>query len=822
MLKAHLNPTVPSVFVKLKHLFGSFSFAVCAFRLPFITPYHYGCTRHATRESRRQNARLLHKSGSGHGMLSVAGPFSLTALLCGLLTLLPSATVCGANENGNAQYVDPFIGTEGGGNVFPGACVPFGMVKLGPDCGNMEWNAGWAPDGNIHGFSHTHVSGTGGGCKYGNILMLPMTGVIDLSDYSSPRKNEQASVGEYSVELTRYGTSARLTALDRAALHEYTFPAATDSRILFDMGSCLALKMCETQKVIGSEVRILSPTELEGYTRVRGGWNEGEAYTVYFHAETDTPAVSFGTWKDGKTEPGKESQFDSGQKTGAYMTFNTTAGQKIRVRVGISYISCGRASANMRQVDTWDFDKVKAETTAKWNRVLDKVELDGDKNDKVKFYTALYHCYLQPTDKTGENPKWTSAEPNYDDFYAIWDTFRATHPLFTILTPSRQADMLRSLIDIWRNDGYMPDARSGNDNGRVQGGSNCDILFADAIVKGVEGVDYEAGLQAMLKNAEVPPGGDERKEGRGGLNDYNTLGYVSAATERCLTRTLEYSNCDFAIATVANRLGKNDIADRYYRKASNWQNTWNDDIECLGHKGFAWPRERDGSFLAEDKYTVLTGGGWENPTYETFSFELSMYVPHDMKSLIARCGGQERFTQRLDTFFTHNNGDQRWLIGMYQIANEPGFLAPSLYNYVNRQDKTARLVRYILADRYKTTRDVIPGNDDSGSMSAWYVFHSLGFYPNAGQDVYLVSSPVFRKATLHLENGRTLRITARNNSDRNIYVQSVRLNGKPLGNNWFRHSDIKDGGTLEFVMGPEPSGWSRNGVLPPSMSDTVK
>lgn len=755
-------------------------------------------------------------------MLSVAGPFSLTALLCGLLTMLPSATVCGANENGNASYVDPFIGTEGGGNVFPGACVPFGMVKLGPDCGNMEWNAGWAPDGNIHGFSHTHVSGTGGGCKYGNILMLPMTGVIDLSDYSSPRKNEQASVGEYSVELTRYGTSARLTALDRAALHEYTFPAAADSRILFDMGSCLALKMCETQKVIGSEVRILSPTELEGYTRVRGGWNEGEAYTVYFHAETDTPAASFGTWKDGKTEPGKESQFDSGQKTGAYMTFNTTAGQKIRVRVGISYISCGRARANMRQVDTWDFDKVKAEATAKWNRVLDKVELDGDKNDKVKFYTALYHCYLQPTDKTGENPKWTSAEPNYDDFYAIWDTFRATHPLFTILTPSRQADMLRSLIDIWRNDGYMPDARSGNDNGRVQGGSNCDILFADAIVKGVEGVDYEAGLQAMLKNAEVPPGGDERKEGRGGLDDYNTIGYVSAATERCLTRTLEYSNCDFAIATVANRLGKNDIADRYYRKASNWQNTWNDDIECLGHKGFAWPRERDGSFLAEDKYTVLTGGGWESPTYETFSFELSMYVPHDMKSLIARCGGQERFTQRLDTFFTHNNGDQRWLIGMYQIANEPGFLAPSLYNYVNRQDKTARLVRYILADRYKTTRDGIPGNDDSGSMSAWYVFHSLGFYPNAGQDVYLISSPVFRKATLHLENGRTLRITARNNSDRNIYVQSVRLNGKPLGNNWFRHSDIKDGGTLEFVMGPEPSEWSRNGVLPPSMSDTIK
>lgn len=720
---------------------------------------------------------------------------------------------------GHARYVDPYIGVEGEGHVFPGVCAPFGLVKLGPDCGNKDWNAGWNPDGNVHGFSHTHVSGTGGGCKYGNVLMLPLTGDIHLADYSSPRANEQVALGEYKVELTRYRTAARLTALDKVGFHEYTFPANGDSKILFDLGSCLALQMCETQQLVGSEVRVLSNTSLEGYTRVRGGWNEGEAYTVYFYAESDTPAASFGTWKGDRLMPGIDSQFDSGEKTGAYFSYRTSEGQKIRVRVGISFISCGKARENLSQVDSWDFDRIRAQLVEEWNEILNKVEVDGDEEDKVKFYTALYHCYLQPTDKTGENPKWISAEPNFDDYYAIWDTFRATHPLFTLLTPSVQTAMVRSLIDIYRYEGYMPDGRSGNDNGRVQGGSNSDVVIADALVKGLEGIDYEAGLQAMLKNAEVPPGGNEQKEGRGGLPDYNALGYVSSAYERCLTRTFEYSNCDFAIATVAERLGKKDIAQKYYRKASNWQNIWNDRITALGHSGFAWPRERDGRFWPADQYNVFTGGGWSSPTYETFSFELSFYVPHDMKELIHKCGGEEKFVQRLDTFFTDKRNDQRWFLGLFQIANEPGFLVPSLYNYANRQDKTAAIVRHILEHRYKTTRDGIPGNDDSGSMSAWYVFHSLGFYPNAGQDVYLISSPVFRSATVHLENGKTLRVVAKKNSDKNIYVQSVTLNGQKLTRNWFRHADISQGGTLEFVMGSKPSDWDRDGVRPPSMSD---
>lgn len=447
-----------------------------------------------------------------------------------------------------SKYVDPYIGVDGGGNVFPGPCVPFGMVKLGPDCGNKDWNAGWDPTGNIHGFSHVHVSGTGGGCKYGNILMLPITGAIQLNDYSSPRSEEAIALSSYSVKLDRYNTQARLTALSKSGFHEYTFPESNDSKIIIDLGSFL--QSHEKQMLVGSEVRILSDTEVEGYSRIRGGWNEGGPYTVYFYARFDTPAKETGTWKSNRLYPGKLSQTDTNEKTGAYFTYQTVKGQKVCAQVGISFMGTNKAKANLEEMKSWNFEEVRNTAVNQWNEILSKVQLTGSEENKKIFYTAMYHSFLQPVNRTGENPKWASDEPYYDDYFAIWDTFRATHPLFTLLVPSIQTDMIRSLIDIYKHDGYMPDARSGNDNGRVQGGSDCDILIADAMVKGLKGIDYETALQSMIKNAEIAPGGDERKEGRGGIDDYNTLGYVSTRHERAGSRTFEYANCDFAIATV--------------------------------------------------------------------------------------------------------------------------------------------------------------------------------------------------------------------------------------------------------------------------------
>lgn len=728
-------------------------------------------------------------------------------------------------EKDYTRYVDPFIGADGGGYAFPGAALPSGMVKVGPDCNELTENSGWDANGNIVGFSHTHLNGSGGGCKYGNILFMPAVGTVNPNDYASPRANEYAEVGLYSVDLTRYNTSVRLSACEHAAIHEYTFPATDQAHVLMDMGSFLS--SFERQEFVGSEVRILSDTEVEGYSRIRGGWNMGRAYTVYFYARFDSPATAYGTWKSGERSPGTGSQYDSNEKTGAWLTFDTRETRTVRVKVGISYMGENKAQENMKEIPGWDLDQVREEAVGKWNKILGQIRVEGGSEENRKiFYTSVYRIFLQPTNYKGENPVWLSDKPYYGDYHAIWDTYRATHPFITLLRPSLEADMVESLVDIYRYDHYMPDARSSHDNGRTQGGSNCDMLVADALVKGVKGIDYETAFQAMLKNATVPPGDDERKQGRGGLPDYNRIGYVSTSFERCGTRTLEYSANDYAIATVAKRLGKNELYEQYRQKAASWENLWNPDIESFGFKGFIWPRHGDGTWMDTTEFDVFASGSFEHPFYETFSWEYSFYVPHDMKRLIEKTGGREAFAKRLDTYFTRSFPGKRddllfytRLVGMCQISNEPSFLTPSLYCYVNQPWKTAKIVRQILATQYNSTRSGVPGNDDSGSMGAWYAFHALGFYPNAGQDVYLISSPVFPKVILTLENGKQVVITAKNADEKHIYIQSCRFNGKPFNNCWFRHNDIVNGATIEFVMGDRPSSWAANGELPPSMSN---
>ena len=723
------------------------------------------------------------------------------------------------------KYVDPFIGTDGGGNVYPGPCMPNGMIKPGPDCGKLDWNAGWDPSGKIVGFSHTHVNGTGGDCKYGNILFMPTVGDVDIKDYSSPRENEHGEVGLYSVDLKRYNTSVRFSSTNSTTLHEYTFPATTKANVLIDMGSLLT--SYTGQFFVGSEVRILSDTEVEGYSRVREGWNRGRAYTVYFYARFDRPAISRGTWKNGQIFSNMMEQDDENKKTGAYFTFNTRDNKKVKVKVSISFMGVNKARNNSQEINTWNVEDVRVNTVSAWNKILSQVKVEGNNEvDKRIFYSSVYRIFLAPTNRTGENPLWKSDKSYFDDYYAIWDTYRATHPFITLLRPSLQAGMIESLIDIYRYDDYMPDARSGNDNGLTQGGSNCDMLIADALAKGIKEIDYKTALKAMLKNAEVPPGDNERKQGRGGLWDYNRLGYVSTDFERSCSRVLEYANNDFAISQVAKALGETAIYEKYKKKACSWENLWKDDVESLGFKGFIWPRKSDGAWLSSDEFDVFSTGSFEKPFYETFPWEYTFYVPHDMKRLIEKCGGSETFANRLDAYFTQPFGGKRddmqlyvTFIGMCQISNEPAFLNPSLYSYVNMPYKTAKIVRGILATQYNTTKKGLPGNDDSGSMGAWYAFHALGFYPNAGQDVYLISSPLFPKVTITLENGKKVVITSKNANKKNIYIQSCLLNGKPLNNCWFRHGDIANGATFEFVMGDKPSLWATNGELPPSMSD---
>ena len=724
------------------------------------------------------------------------------------------------------QFVDPFIGTKGDGNTFPGASLPYGMVKLGPDCGNKRSNSGYIPDEIIHGFSHTHVSGTGGGAKYGNILVMPFTGPFDLSNITSESDSVTASPGYFSAELKTSNIKAEMTVSHSVGFHKYSFNENIENGILIDAGSFLGENHCcgEAQYLIGSEIRIISDTQIEGYSKVRGGWNKGAEYTVFFTALFDTPADNFGVWKNGKVKMGEKTMHDSGEKTGAYFTYKNTESKTVKVKVGISYISTGKSLENIKkEIPHWNFDKTHKKAVEKWNDVLNNIKIDGaSKEQQTIFYTALYHTMLMPTDRTDENPKWTSDEPYYDDYYAIWDTFRATNPLLTLIQPEREADIVRSLIDIYKYEGYMPDSRSGNSSGRTQGGSNCDMVVVEAYLKGLKGIDFEKAYEAMVKNAEIPPGGNQQKVGRGGINQYIELGYVPAEYEpqqdsptlhtpklydRAGTRTLEYSANDWAIALMARGMGKTDDYLKYKKRASNWANLWNGQINSQGVSGFIWPKTKMGKWVKD--YSVTKGGSWGNFFYEANAWEYSLYVPHDVKSLIDFCGGRDSFISRLDVFFTN---------GHFQVSNEPSFFTPCLYAYAGRQDKTNSTIRSIIKKNYTAAQDGIPGNDDAGSMSAWVIFNLIGFFPNAGQDVYILTSPHFERVSINMGENKVLKIITHNYSNKNIYIEKATINGNALDQSWFKHDDIKDGATIEFFMADIPSDFGKEN-LPPSLND---
>jgi predicted alpha-1,2-mannosidase len=736
------------------------------------------------------------------------------------------------------RYVDPFIGTQGGGNTFPGASLPFGMVKAGPDCGNLDSNSGYHPTDPVRGFSQVHVSGTGGGPKYGNILVYPFAGDVNLDDYGSPRGKEVAKAGYYAAELTAGNILAELTCTRKTAFHRYTFKNEGKSGILIDLGKFLGRNSCcfEAQELAGSEVEILSDKEIQGYSRVRGGWNTGGPYTVYFYAIFDTPAASFGTWKSGKAHVTNRTEFDSGEPVGAWFGYNCKAGQVIGIKIGISFISASKAKANcLIEAGAMNFDQAMTAARNSWMEYLGRVIIETPSViEKTKFYTAIYHSLLMPADRTGENPLWHSGQPYYDDFYCIWDTFRSNHPLMLLIAPEKQAEILNALIDIYEHEGYMPDARSGNSNGRTQGGSNSDMLVAEAILKELPGLDYEKAYRSMIKNAEVAPGGDERMVGRGGISDYNTIGYVSTDFERAGSRTVEYAANDYAIALSAKKLGKETDYQKYLKRSANWQNLWKP-VEHDGATGFIMPRKADGSwdedyrdkewswymetppgdlgmipyrdipekYLRKDPFTPLTGGSWMDFFYESQSWEYSLYVPQDVPGLISKCGGREAFVKRLNTFFSK---------GYFNINNEPGFLTPCLYNYAGRPDRTSEVVRGLMKQYYSDKPAGLPGNDDSGAMSSWFAFHCMGFFPVAGQDLYLISTPHFSRTIMSIGQDKKLIIIAENLSEKNIYIQSATLNGEPFDQCWFRHSDISEGATLKLVMGPKPGSWGTQGI----------
>lgn len=734
-------------------------------------------------------------------------------------------------QNQLHNYVDPMIGSEGDGRVFVGPSCPYGMVKPSPDC-TVSPNSGWLPlPKEVTGFSQVHVSGTGGGPKYGNIQIMPFSGTLDKLDQTSYREKENVKLGYYETVFKENQIKTEITTAEKVSFYRITYPENTSKNLKIDPGFFLGENpepnAREAQQFVGSQIEIVSDTEVRGYSRIRGGWNNGRAYTVCFWAVFDQPIAKYVTWKDGKFSSNQSAQFDSGKKTAALLSFGKEGKQELNVKIGISFLSELKAKNNIEaEIPHWNFNTVLSSLENKWEQLLSRIKLSSDTSDEYKkmFYTGLYHTMIMPVNRTGENPLWTNDEPYYDDFYCIWDTFRSSSPLITLIDPKRQVEIVNALLNIYKREGYLPEGRSGNDNGRTQGGSNAEVVLADAFVKNLKGIDYELALKAMIKDATVPPGGNEEKEGRGGLLDYLRLGYVPFGTDRAGNRTMDYAYNDYNIATVAKGLKHTAIYDRYIKQSEYWKNLWRDDYENNGAKGFIMPKDASGNWLDDVvfgeskiqkptyKYTpTITESPWYVCHwcvffYEGTSWEYSLSVPHDIPAIVAKSGGDLAFKNRLDTFFDAK---------LYDVSNEPSFLAPTMYHWIGKPYLSSDRIRQIIKDNFNTSREGLPGNDDSGAMSSWLAFHMMGLYPNAGQPYYLLNTPLIKEITLQFEEGKSFKITAKKMSDKNKYIKSALLNGKPYNKAWILHEDIVKGGELIFEMGSKPSAWGTT-ILPPT------
>ncbi|KAI9743063.1 MAG: hypothetical protein M1818_003358 [Claussenomyces sp. TS43310] len=711
------------------------------------------------------------------------------------------------------------------------------MVKLGPDLLNSGTDSysGYLDNGNFSGFSMMHESGTGGAPKYGTVSQLPLVGQISdpLSNITVGRAaDDESSVGYYKAQ-TNDDVVVELAATARAGMYQYTFPSGgTDNNILVDVSHVLPSFRGQGlgQGYNGGSFEIFSDNHYEGSGIYNNGWNRSPDWQIYFcgYFNATPSAAQVYTATDGESVQVPSGSVNSTDPTaiGGLFTFNATS---FSSRVGISWISTQQACSNVQsQIPTnTSFSAVVQETKDVWNdNVLSKITTTSDNSTNLELlYTSLYFMNLLPTNKTGENPGWTSTEPYYDDIFTLWDLFRCSTALLQVVQPDVYEEHIRSMIDIWRNEGYLPDARSSNYNGRVQGGTNADNVLADAYVKGVRGnVNWTDGYAAMVKDAEVTPVNTDppdpmapdasTKEGRGALPDWLQYGFITPTYTRAASRAVDYAANDFGLYQVAAGLGNTDDADKYLNRSRNWRNHWNPDLQSIGYSGFIVPRNVSG-FIDTDPLT--DSGYWGDPYYEASSWSYSWTDIHDMAKLIDYMGGNDTFYSRLETMFTPGaNPGSSGII--FDPTNEPTFNVPYLYNYINRQDRSVFHSRAI-AKLYGTGSNGLPGNSDAGAMQTFLLWNMIGLYPVTGQTTFLIHAPWFADLHLDLGGGRALDITATGgdgNGDADYYVQSLVVNNQTWSRNWLVWDDVfATGGHLNFVLGSDPVAWDV-GDVPPS------
>jgi predicted alpha-1,2-mannosidase len=732
------------------------------------------------------------------------------------------------------QYVNPLIGTQKMGHTYPGATVPFGSVQLSPDTDtipiftNGKYNpdvykycAGYNYDDyTIVGFSHTHFSGTGHS-DLGDFLIMPTVGALQLNPGTKDapqngfrsrfsHSTEVVKPDYYKVKLEDDNIIAELTTTTRVGFHQYTFPKSDSAHIILDLIHGI---YNYDDKNVWTFLRVENDTLVTGY-RQTSGW--ARTRTVYFAMVFSKPFISYGNKNFKRPQySGFWRRFDlehnfpdiAGEQIRAYFNFKTEEGEKIKIKFALSPVSTANALENLRtETPSWNFNSVCKKGNDSWNKELSKIDVEmQSKDDMVSFYTALYHSFLSPTVYMDVNNEYKGLDQNvhavksfanYTTF-SLWDTYRALHPLFNIVQSKRNRDMINSMLAHYNQSAeHMLPVWShyANENWCMSGYHSVAVI-ADAIVKGNIGFNANKALDACVQTAH--------SDFYDGLNYYRELGYVPEDKKpgTSVSTTLEFAYDDWCIAQAAKKLNRNDVYNEFIKRSQNWKNVYDTSI------GFMRPRMSDGSF--RKKFDVLSTNN--QGFIEGNAWNFSLFVPQDPKELINTMGGERKFLPHLDSLFTMQLPDKFFeeteditregIIGNYVHGNEPSHHVAYLYNFTNEPWKTQERIRMILKKQYGTNPDGLGGNDDCGQMSAWYIFSSLGFYPFApASDHYQIGSPSINHAVIQLENGKHFVIETKNQSEQNVYVEKITLNGKVLNRHYLSHKEIMNGGTLIFYM----------------------
>tara|TARA_R110000868_G_scaffold82265_3_gene232373 strand:- start:992 stop:3238 length:2247 start_codon:yes stop_codon:yes gene_type:complete len=730
--------------------------------------------------------------------------YGLIYLICALLLLHCKSSKKEVDHRKLTSFVNPFIGTDGPGNTYPGATVPFGMVQLSPDIGIPGWDriAGYFyQDSIISGFSHTHLTGTGAGDLY-DILVMPTNSRFSKRNKANNFKpyshfshdKESATPGFYTVELLDYGIKAELSATARTGIHRYTFPKDDASQIHIDLGYAL-----NWDAPTDTYINVVNDSTIEGY-RKSTGWAKDQR--IYFAMKFSKPFKFFEVFINDSIvkNPVK------GKNTKIIVNYSTSNNEEIVLKTGLSTASINGAYKSLeKEAPDFNFDNYKEKASAIWEKELHKIQIKtSDENLKQVFYTMLYQSMLAPTllsDYNGEYKGANNRTMKVDNFerydtFSLWDTYRAAHPLYTILHPSRTADMINSLLAHYKETGLLPVwSMQGNETNMMIGNHAIPVVV-DAYFKGIKNFDIELAYKACKESSIV----DSRQ-----LDVYKKLGFIPVnehGENWSVSKTLEYAYDDWCVAQFAKALHKMDDYIYFLKRSESWKNMYD------SASNFMRPKLQNGDFSSDfipEEYSAYF--------CESNAWQYFWSVPHNIEGLIETVGGNEAFEKKLDSMFTLKPLPEDKLpifstgmIGQYAHGNEPSHHVAYLYNYINKPWKSQKLIREILNTQYKNTPDGHCGNEDCGQMSSWYILSSLGFYPvNPAQGVYSLGSPLFESATINLENGEEFTIKTINNSHKNSYVQSVKLNGEELFGNFITHKQIQQGGVLVFTMGDLPN-----------------